>query len=158
MAALLKYKLFLIFGGLMLVEGLVLFFMLSGSSTSTTASEEAMVEEAQAQAEFIEFDLGDPFKVSNSSVEGSPMRIDCKMFAEVPKEYEPKFLEAYEAKKHRVRDAVQAVIRGASYADITDPDLGAIKRKLKKAIADVIGTEKPYISQVIVSDFQSYEL
>lgn len=156
MALILKYKMFIIFGALMAVEGIVLFFLL-GSKGASNASEDAMVREAQAQASFVEFDLGE-FKVSNNSVEGSPMRIDCKIFAEVPEEYEPKFTESYETKQHRVRDAVQAVIRGATYADITDPDLGAVKRKLKKAITGVVGSEKPYVAQIIVSDFQSYEL
>ncbi|MBY0589395.1 flagellar basal body-associated FliL family protein [bacterium] len=157
MAALLKYKMFLIFGLLMVFEGIGLCLFLGGSSSSSTQAEEAMVKDAQAQASFTEFELGD-YKVSNHSLEGSPLRIDCKIFAEVPKEYEPKFQEAYELKKHRVRDAILSVIRAASYGDITDPDLGAVKRKLKKAITDVVGSDKPYVSQVIVSDFQSYEL
>ncbi|MBX9656266.1 flagellar basal body-associated FliL family protein [bacterium] len=157
MAMLMKYKLFLIFGLLMVVEGAGLFFFLGQSKPATPAHEEALVKEAHAESDFVEFELGD-YKISNNSVEGSPMRIDCKIFAEVPKEYEHHFTEAYELKKHRVRDAVQAIVRGASYADVTDPDLGAIKRKLKKAIMDVIGSEKPYIAQVIVSDFQSYQL
>ncbi len=157
MAALLKYKLFIIFGVLMMVEGIGLCIFMGGSASSASANEQAMVEDAQAQASFTELELGD-YKVSNHSLEGSPLRIDCKIFAEVPKEYEPKFQEAYESKKHRVRDAIQSVIRAASYGDITDPDLGAVKRKLKKAITDVVGSDKPYVSQIIVSDFQSYEL
>ena len=142
MAALLKYKLFIIFGVLMMVEGIGLCIFMGGSASSASANEQAMVEDAQAQASFTELELGD----------------DCKIFAEAPKEYEPKFQEAYESKKHRVRDAIQSVIRAASYGDITDPDLGAVKRKLKKAITDVVGSDKPYVSQIIVSDFQSYEL
>jgi flagellar basal body-associated protein FliL len=157
MAALLKYKIFLIFAGLMVLEGVALMFVLGGSSNSTSEAEKAMVEDAKAQSSFTELELGD-YKVSNHSLEGSPLRIDCKIFAEVPTEYEPKFKEAYDSKKHRVRDAIQSVIRAASYGDITDPDLGAVKRKLKKAITDVVGSDKPYVSQVIVSDFQSYEL
>ena len=157
MAILMKYKLFLIFGALMALEGLGLFFFLGKSQHPVAEHEEALVKEAHAESDFVEFELGD-YKISNNSVEGSPMRIDCKIFAEVPKEYEHHFQEAYETKQHRVRDAVQGIIRGASYADVTDPDLGAIKRKLKKAIMDVIGSEKPYVAQVIVSDFQSYQL
>lgn len=157
MAALLKYKLYAIFAALMLLEGVVFLFLMGNNSRSVSETEKEMVKEAQAQAEFVEFDLGE-FKISNNSVEGSPIRIDCKIFAEVPKEYETNFNEAYESKKHRVRDAVQAVIRGATYADVTDPDLGAIKRKLKKSVTDVVGSEKPYVAQIIVSDFQSYEL
>lgn len=157
MAALLKYKLFIIFGGLMLAEGIVLYLLLGTGGRTETEGERAMVEEAQANANFMEFDIGE-FKISNNSVEGSPIRIDCKIFAEVPKEYESNFTEAYDSKKHRVRDAVQAVIRGATYTDVTDPDLGVIKRKLKKAVTDVVGSDKPYVAQIIVSDFQSYEL
>lgn len=158
MALLVKYKLYLIFGGLMSAEALVLFFLLGGSASTPAAAEAAVAEDTKASGgEFFEFELGD-FKISNNSVEGSPLRVDCKIFAEIPKEYESNFTEVYEKKKHRVRDAIQAVVRAASYTDVTDPDLGTVKRKIKKSVADVIGGDKPFITQIIISDFQSYEL
>lgn len=156
MAMLLKFKLYIIIAVLLAAEGAVMFFVFGGKPEADPA-EANMLQEAKEHTELVEFELGE-YKISNNSMEGSPLRIDCKMVAEVPKEFETNFQTIYETKKHRVRDAVQSVIRGATYPDITDPDLGAIKRKLRKSITDVIGNDKPYISQIIVSDFQSYEL
>lgn len=156
MALLLKNKIFLIFGLAMLVEAVILVIALGGGGGASVEAATS-AHDAHAAGEFVEFELGE-FKISNNTVEGNPMRIDCKIFAEVPKEYEHSFAETYAGKQHRVRDAIQGVIRGATYADVTDPDLAAVKRKLKKSVSDVIGGEKPFLSQIIVSDFQSYEL
>lgn len=158
MAVLLKNKIFLVFGLAMLIEAVVLVVALGGGGGENSVEASTSHHgEGHAVGEFVEFDLGE-FKISNNSVEGSPMRIDCKIFAEVPSEYEHSFADTYAGKQHRVRDAIQGVIRGATYADVTDPDLAAVKRKLKKSVSDVIGSEKPFLSQIIVSDFQSYEL
>lgn len=157
MALLLKNKLVLVFGAMMIVEAVVLFLALGGVGGNHAKAAASAALDAKDAGEYTEFELGE-FKISNNAIEGSPMRIDCKIFAEVPKEYEAEFRHAYEGKQHRVRDAIQGVVRGASYADVTDPDLGAVKRKLKKAVSDVVGSEKPFVSQIIVSDFQSYQL
>jgi hypothetical protein len=157
MSFLLKNKIVAVFAAMMLVEAVVLFVVLGGSSGPGAKAAESASSDAKDVGEFAEFELGE-FKISNNMVESAPMRIDCKIFVEVAKEYEAEFRKAYEGKQHRVRDAIQGVVRGASYADVTDPDLGAVKRKIKKAVSDVVGSEKPYISQVIVSDFQSYQL
>lgn len=79
------------------------------------------------------------------------LRVDYQPIATVKVEDQDKFAQLYEQKKGRLRDKINGEIRKASYPDLTDPELGLIKRRIKETSNALLG--KPIIQEIFFKDF-----
>ncbi len=158
MAALLKYKLFIIFGLLMIVEGIGLCVFMGGLASSASANETGDGRRCPGARHHS--------PNSNSATTRSAITPwKGAHFASTARS-SPRSLKSTSRNSKRLTNRKSTASATPSNrssgppatATSPTPDLGAVKRKLKKAITDVVGSDKPYVSQIIVSDFQSYEL
>jgi flagellar basal body-associated protein FliL len=86
---------------------------------------------------------------------GSTLRIDFRLFGMVASRDEKEFTKLKEANLHRFRDQVIITLRSAEPADLTDPDLSTVKRRLLERTNRVLG--KPLLRGVVFSEFSCIE-
>ena len=103
----------------------------------------------------VELDLEQFTVTAYHPVSNTTMRIDFLLYGMVGEEDQDEFLDLWEAKRHRFRDEVIMTIRSADIADLTDPTLGLIKRRVLERTNKVIG--KPLLQGVIFSEFSFLE-
>ena len=109
------------------------------------------VEEEPAKPALIEVDMGEYRITALQQLTNSNLRIDFKLFGMVTEEGQAEFAELFEANKHRLRDQVISLIRGADLTDLTDAGLGLIRRRILETTNHSLG--KPLLQAVIFSDF-----
>lgn len=86
---------------------------------------------------------------------GSTLRIDFRLFGMVAARDEKEFTKLKEENLHRFRDQVIITLRSAEPADLTDPDLSTIKRRIVDRSNRVLG--KSLLRGVVFSDFSCIE-
>lgn len=158
-------KLPLIVGGVttaMLVEGVVLFFMLSGGKPApapaegdgaapTEAVKPVEIEDKTAEV------LIDNFNTTNSkAAPGSVIHVSMKLTAITPEGQSKDFEElANKTYKTRVRQVVERLIRGATMEELQDPSLSTLRRMIKEDINKLLS--KSMVLDSTVSDFRLIE-
>lgn len=115
----------------------------------------AIEPEDDSEGSFGEVEIGQ-FNCTNSKA-GIDVNIHIKftLYAEVREVNENTFKDAKEKYEARIRDAVNRVARSASHDDLSDPELGTIKRLLREEINKIL--RKTYVAKVIIPDWQTTE-
>ncbi len=102
-----------------------------------------------------EVKLGSYHVVTFNTDTGTSLNIDFELYGTVLAKEEPEFNHLYEANQVRLREQVLVTIRAADIADLSDPDLGLLKRKILEKTNRTLG--KPLLSEAIFSKFSFIE-
>lgn len=102
-----------------------------------------------------EVDLGEFVITTTNPATNVTLRVEFHLYATVDADRESEFRTLLEKKRHRLRDVVNSVIRGAEYMDLVDPNLGLIKRKIMEETNRTLG--KPLVGTMLFSDFSVVE-
>ncbi|MBI1902278.1 MAG: flagellar basal body-associated FliL family protein [Planctomycetia bacterium] len=90
-------------------------------------------------------------KASSSSI----WRIDFHLYGVVRKDDESEFLDLLSKQENRIRDHIGSIIRSADLAEVSDPGLGLLKRKILTKVNETLG--KPLLRGVVFSEFSFIE-
>jgi flagellar FliL protein len=107
------------------------------------------------QSPQIEMDMGDFSVTIFQPASNTTLRIDFHLFGAIRADDEGEFKNRIEEHKHRFRDQVLVTIRSSDVADLADPGLGLIKRKILAKTNETLG--KPLVRSVIFSEFSFVE-
>lgn len=140
---------------MMIVEALVLFFLFGGAPATPAA--EAEEDPAVAQAELVERELAQ-VSVDNMYDPSLITRVEFMAYAAVPKDDAAAFDAVFEERQHRIKQAVDTVVRRAHKQDLEEATLATLKRQIKESLALVLGRDTSYIQDVIVTEFKTYDL
>jgi flagellar basal body-associated protein FliL len=121
----------------------------AAATTVKVAEEQAPAEETKKTE--LEVDLGNYMVTSYQPLSGTTLRIDFHLYGTVSEEAHPVFSTLKEENDARLREQVNVIVRSASLADLTDPGLGLIKRRILEKINSILG--KPLVKEVVISDF-----
>ncbi len=107
-------------------------------------------------SQFAECEL-DSYNVTNRQAAADiTMQVQFKLVAIVATEQHSAFEGlAKTEQKARVREAVERLIRKASFEDLYDPSLGVIKRLIREEINRVL--RQAYVTDVILSEYKTIE-
>ncbi|NOY42859.1 MAG: hypothetical protein GXP26_13625 [Planctomycetes bacterium] len=86
---------------------------------------------------------------------GTSLNVDFKLFGLVLADEENEFMDLYTASTKRISEQISITVRGTDPADLTDPGLGLIKRKILEKTNRALG--KPLLHEVIFSEFSFTE-
>ncbi len=112
-------------------------------------------EEQDEGAEKKEVELGD-FEVSAyQPLSSTTLRINVHLFGLVSGDDVDTVMDLLDERQARVREQVTVILRAAELTDLTDPVLGLIKRKILEKTNRILG--KPYLEQIVLSDFSFLE-
>lgn len=147
-------------------EGVAAYMLLPSAEANAKAAQEALAAEPpehedahghghNKHAELSEVDL-EQYKITAYQPSSSmTLRIEFRLYGMVPAEKAGDFKHAFEVKKNRVRDNVMGIIRSSDMNDLTDPELGLIKRKILETTNKALG--KPLLEGVAFSEFTFLE-
>jgi flagellar basal body-associated protein FliL len=145
-------------------EGVAAYMLLPSAEANAKAAQDALAAEPpehedahghDKHAELTEVDL-ELYKITAYQPSSSiTLRIEFRLYGMVPAEKAEDFKHSFEAKKNRVRDNVMGIIRSSDMNDLTDPELGLIKRKILETTNKAIG--KPLLEGVAFSEFTFLE-
>ena len=102
-----------------------------------------------------EVDLGEFCVTAFQSTSNTTLRIDFHLYGTVKTDSQKDLLKLMEDNKHRFREQVLVIVRGAEITDLTDAGLGLMKRKILDRANRTLG--KPLLQTVVVSDFSFIE-
>lgn len=107
-------------------------------------------------SQFAECEL-DSYNVTNRQAAADiTMQVQFKLVAIVATEQHSSFENlAKTEQKARVREAVEKLIRKASFEDLYDPSLSVIKRLIREEINRVL--RQTYVTDVILSEYKTIE-
>ncbi|MCX7426555.1 MAG: flagellar basal body-associated FliL family protein [Planctomycetia bacterium] len=123
------------------------------SAEATLAATEESAEETESKP--IEVDLGEFTVMAYQPASNSTLRIDFHLYGTITQEANEEFVTLKEGNHARLREQVTVIVRSAEIADLTDPGLGLIKRRILEKINRTLG--KPLVQGVVVSDFSFIE-
>jgi len=112
------------------------------------------VDERSGQ-EPVEVDLGEFAVTAFEPVAAVEWRIEFRLCATVDADRVTEFTALLEKNRHRFRDLVISIIRGADYQDLTDPALTLIKRKILEKTNRTLG--ESLVGTILFSDFSVVE-
>jgi flagellar basal body-associated protein FliL len=116
-----------------------------------TVTGKAPAESSQPSTS-VEFAIGD-FVVTNSTFPGARARVEMTVFVEVPAPRRNDFTARFSARQGRIRDTVATTIRHCDFLLLEEPELATLKRMIKRAITENLGSDESLIEGVIVTDF-----
>lgn len=102
-----------------------------------------------------EVKLGSYHVVTFNTETGTSLNIDFELYGTVLAKEEEDFSHRFEANKVRIREQVLVTVRGSEISDLSDPDLGLLKRKILEKVNRTLG--KPLVSEAIFSKFSFIE-
>lgn len=149
------------------IECAVAWFLIPSQQKIEEIAETKVVEKIKEQADhndpaahhgdegMSEVDLGQFGVTAFQPASNTTLRIDFHLYATIPHAEEEHFNEVYASTQHRVREQVIVTIRNSEIADLTDPGLGLIKRKILEKTNRLLG--KAYLQNVVFSDFSFVE-
>ncbi len=147
----------------MAVEAMAIYFVLPQPAASVSAGEDDTAlgenpdgEDVNHDVDTVEVEIG-RFDTTNSRADSSAViHISFKLVAIVASDQKDKFNLAAKSKhKARVRQAVITVCRSSSLNDLSDPELGVIKRKIRETVNKIL--RKSYIIEVVIDGFTTME-
>jgi flagellar FliL protein len=113
------------------------------------ATEESVVHDMR------EVNLGSYHVVTFNTDTGTSLNIDFELYGTVLAKEETEFTHLFEANKVRLREQILVTLRGSEVADLSDPDLGLLKRQILEKTNRTLG--KPLLSEAIFSKFSFIE-
>lgn len=149
------------------IECAVAWFLIPSQQKIEEIAETKVVEKIKEQADkddpanahseegMAEVDLGQFGVTAFQPASNTTLRIDFHLYATIPVSEQQHFDEVYASTQHRVREQVIVTIRNSEIADLTDPGLGLIKRKILEKTNRLLG--KGYLQNVVFSDFSFVE-
>ena len=157
-------------GGVILVECLAAYFLIP-STTQVEARVKAKVEEKEKAAHGDEQDHGHGHDDEHGDKHGASvevelgkynitvtrpaseitLRVNFVLIGTVDEHDHTPFEELLGKNQHRLRDKIIFEIRNCELADLTDPGLGLIKRRILAKSNDLLG--KPILKSVVFSEF-----
>jgi flagellar FliL protein len=105
--------------------------------------------------ETVEVDLGAHSFTSYVPARGTNLRIDFHLYGIVSHEEHTEFEHLYHPVANRLRESVLVVIRNADVADLTEANLGLIKRRILEKSNRLLG--KNLLRDLVVTDFTFVE-
>lgn len=102
-----------------------------------------------------EVKLGSYHVVTFKTDTGTSLNIDFELYGTVLAKEEQEFTHLFEANKVRLREQILVTLRGSEVADLSDPDLGLLKRQILEKTNRTLG--KPLLSEAIFSKFSFIE-
>jgi flagellar FliL protein len=120
----------------------------------TLAAEDAHGHEAEKEP-VIEVDLGEYSITVTQPNASSSLRVDFHLFGTVPEPKEKEFTHIFEKNVNRFRDQVLIEVRNSDPADLVDPGLALIKRRILEKSNALFG--KLILSSVVFSQFSYFE-
>jgi flagellar FliL protein len=117
--------------------------------------EHAADGEEVAAHDMHEVKLGSYHVVTFNTETGTSLNIDFELYGTVLAKEEKEFTELFEANKVRLREQILVTVRGSDVADLSDPDLGLLKRKILEKTNRTLG--KPLLNEAIFSKFSFIE-
>ena len=139
-----------LFGGVMIIEGLAIFFAMKtfGGQPHKLEAEE-MVPTSKPASEFLELEVAN---VRVPHVTGSRTTLYAMRVVALVKHDELEEVKStFEAKKWTVTDTVSRVIRQAAESEISEPRLETLRRKMKFELNELCGAEHA-IEQVLIHE------
>lgn len=124
------------------------------SENSAHDGEEIAVP-GEGSHEMHEVKLGSYHVVTFNTDTGTSLNIDFELYGTVLAKEEKEFAELFEANKVRLREQILVTVRGSDVTDLSDPDLGLLKRKILEKTNRTLG--KPLLSEAIFSKFSFIE-
>jgi flagellar FliL protein len=102
-----------------------------------------------------EVKLGSYHVVTFNTNTGTSLNIDFELYGTVLAKEEEEFTHLFEANKVRLREQILVTVRGSDVSDLSDPDLGLLKRQILEKTNRTLG--KPLLSEAIFSKFSFIE-
>lgn len=102
-----------------------------------------------------EVKLGSYHVVTFNTDTGRSLNIDFELYGTVLAAEQKEFSHLFVANEVRIREQILVTVRGADVADLTDPDLGLLKRKILEKVNRTLG--KPLLNEAIFSKFSFIE-
>lgn len=102
-----------------------------------------------------EVKLGSYHVVTFNTDTGRSLNIDFELYGTVLAKEEQEFTHLFEANKVRLREQILVTVRGTDVTDLSDPDLGLLKRQILEKTNRTLG--KPLLSEAIFSKFSFIE-
>jgi flagellar basal body-associated protein FliL len=109
----------------------------------------------KSQTEELEVDLG-KFDVNSYQPKANTTSIiDFHLYATIASSEKSAFNASIEQNKNRLRDQILVIVRSADLAELTEPGLGLIKRRILEKSNTILG--KAYLRTIIFGDFSFTE-
>jgi flagellar basal body-associated protein FliL len=142
----------------MTVEAVVFVMLMPRSSKPTAGAAADGTGDAAATPEaptsdYAEEPIGE-FKCTNNQEE-SMLHLRFKVDAVVKSSERVPFRDANNARKARVREVIEKIVRSASRDDLDDPNLSTLKRLIKVEVNKVL--EKSFVTEAVIHDFSMIE-
>jgi hypothetical protein len=102
-----------------------------------------------------EVKLGSYHVVTFNTDTGKSLNIDFELYGTVLAKEEQEFTHLFEANKVRLREQILVTVRATDVTDLSDPDLGLLKRQILEKTNRTLG--KPLLSEAIFSKFSFIE-
>lgn len=93
------------------------------------------------------------FQEGNESVPGVTLVVDMTVYADVGDPDDGEFHQIVKHHGGEIRSAVSHTLRSARYADLMEPTLTTLKRKMKVALAAAAGEETRVFDQLLIPDY-----
>ncbi len=114
-----------------------------------------LMQTSQETVNQVEVRLGEFSVTAFQPVSNSTLRIDFQLYGTIALNDEADFFRRFEENRHRFREQVIVTIRTADITDLTEAQLGLIRRRVLERGNRVLG--KPLLRGVIFSDFSFIE-
>jgi flagellar FliL protein len=153
-------------GMVILVECLAAYFLIP-SSADVEAQVKARAEEklkeeekhdehGESHATTLEVELGKYNITVHRPASDVTLRINFLLIGTIDEHDLTSFDELFAKNQHRLRDKIIFEIRNCDLADLTDPGLGLIKRRILAKSNELMG--KPILQSVVFSEFSYTQL
>lgn len=103
----------------------------------------------------VEKELGEYSVTVRQPNSSTSLRVDFTLFGTVAEENDAEFTELYDRHVQRFRDQIVYEIRNSEPADLEDPALGLIKRRILEKSTELLG--EPLLEAVFIPDFSYIE-
>lgn len=103
----------------------------------------------------VEVELGEYSVTVTQPNSSTTLRVDFKLVGTILEEDEDEMTEMFDRYVHRFRDQVFSEIRNSEPADLADPHLGLIKRRILEKSTNLFG--KPLLKSIMFSEFSYVE-
>ncbi len=124
--------------------------------TSATLAPSPSAEPANSlESDLIEVDLGTQSIAVTDVASGSTWRVDFKLYGLATPANQEELKTKLPNISKRLRERIDTVIRESEPADLTEPGLGLIKRKILAKVNDTLG--KPLLRGIAINDFFFFE-
>lgn len=108
-------------------------------------------------ADGLEYKIGE-FREGNDSLPGRPLLVDMTVYAEVAQLEAVEVPRLVEAHGGRIREAVSGALRTARAADLMEPSLTTLKRKMKVALAEATGRDAQAFDNILIPEYDVHRL